>query len=85
LNVIALNKNAMKRDAIKLELIEWLAKLEDPDTIEYLKVVKDSTSGDHDWWDDLTEDQKKGIERGLQDIADGKTVQHEVVKNKYGL
>ena len=51
----------MGHDAIKLELIEWLAKLKDPDTIKYLKVVKDSTTEDHDWWDDLNEDQKKGI------------------------
>lgn len=75
----------MGHDAIKLELIEWLAKLKDPDTIQYLKVVKDSTSLDHDWWDDLNEDHKKGIEQGLDDIAHGRTTPHEVVKAKYGL
>ena len=32
----------MGLEAIKLELIEWLTKLEDEDTIEYLRVVKDS-------------------------------------------
>ena len=41
----------MGLEAIKLELIEWLAKLEDEDTIEYLKVVKDSKS-ENDWWKD---------------------------------
>jgi len=78
-------KLTMGHDAIKLELIEWLAKLKDPDTIKYLKVVKDSTTEDHDWWDDLSEDQKKGIERGLNDIAQGKTLSHDVVKSRYGL
>ena len=34
----------MEQDAIKLELIEWLTKLKDNETIEYLKVVKDSKS-----------------------------------------
>ena len=68
-----------------LELIEWLAKIIDPDRIQYLKVVKDSTSLDHDWWDGLNEDHKKGIEQGLDDISHGRTIRHEVVKAKYGL
>ena len=34
----------MGQYALKIELIEWLARLEDEDTIRYLKVVKDGTS-----------------------------------------
>lgn len=30
----------MKQETIKLELIEWLAKLNDSDTIQYLKKLK---------------------------------------------
>ena len=75
----------MEQDAIKLELIEWLTKLKDNETIEYLKVVKDSKSDNHDWWDDLTSEQKRGIERGLRDIDQGKTIPHQEVKRKYGL
>ena len=75
----------MGHDAIKLELIEWLTKLEDDETIQYLKVVKDSKSEKFDWWDDLTENQKKGIERGLKDIEAGRVVSHGEVKSKYGL
>jgi len=75
----------MGYEALKLELIEWLTKLEDSETIEYLKNVKDLKSSDHDWWEDLTQEQKKGIEKGLQDIDQGRTVPHEEVKKKYGL
>ena len=64
----------MAQEALKLELIEWLSKLDDHETIAYLKVVKDSKSGNHDWWDDLTEEQKQGIERGLKDIDQGRTI-----------
>ncbi len=39
----------MGHKAIKYELIEWLTKLEDPDTIAYLKVVKDSNFSDRNW------------------------------------
>jgi hypothetical protein len=72
----------MRLEAIKLELIEWLAKLEDNDTINYLKIMKDSKTSKNDWWDDLTEVQKQGAERGLKDIEEGRVVSHEDVKRK---
>ena len=75
----------MGQESIKLELIEWLTKLNDQDTLQYLKVVKDSSSLNHDWWNDLTEEQIQGISRGLKDIDEGRIVSHEVVKRKYGL
>jgi predicted transcriptional regulator len=75
----------MTKEALKLELIEWLSQLDDDETIEYLKVVKDSRSSNKDWWNELTDKQKQGIERGLKDIEHGRTVPHEEVKKKYGL
>lgn len=75
----------MGLEAIKLELIEWLAKLEDDETIEYLKIVKDSKSNQNDWWDELPDLQKAGIERGINDIKNNRTVSHDDVKSKYGL
>ena len=44
----------MGHDAIKLELIEWLIRLEDEEVIRNLNIVKDSVH-DHDWWIDLTD------------------------------
>lgn len=75
----------MGQEALKLELIEWLAKLADNETIEYLKIVKDSKSKSNDWWDDLTETQKLGIDRGLKDIEQGRTFSHAEIKSRYGL
>jgi predicted transcriptional regulator len=74
----------MGHDAIKLELIEWLAKLENDSTIQFLKIIKDTDSRE-DWWDELTEDQKQGIQRGLKDIEEGRLVPHDEVRLKYGL
>jgi hypothetical protein len=73
----------MGHDAIKLELIEWLTKLDNNDTIEYLKIIKDTDSSD-DWWNVLSTEQRKGIERGLKDIDEGRVVPHEEVRLKYG-
>ncbi len=71
----------MGHDALKLELIEWLVRLEDDEVIRYLKTVKDNEQ-DHDWWNTLTDEQKEGIERGLRDIDEGRTVPHEEVKHR---
>lgn len=75
----------MGHEAIKLELIEWLTHLDDDDTISYLKIVKDSSETGSDWWQELSEDQKEGIERGLRDIDVGRVTPHDQVKKKYGL
>ena len=50
----------MGLEAIKLELIEWLTKLDDQDTIQYLKVVKDSSSDERDWWNTLSGVSRSG-------------------------
>ena len=75
----------MGHEAVKLELIEWLTKLEDDETIDYLKLVKDAKVSDKDWWYDLNDVQKGGIERGLQDVDEGRVTVHDDVKKKYGL
>lgn len=75
----------MGNEAIKLELIEWLTQLEDKDILSYLKVVKDSKSINKDWWEFLSESQKAGIERGMDDVTNGRTVSHADMKDNYGL
>jgi hypothetical protein len=75
----------MGHDALKLELIEWLTKLNDDETLDFLKIVKQSREIDQDWWHDLTHDQKLGIERGLNDIDSGKVTPHSQITIKYGL
>ncbi|HEY3389334.1 MAG TPA: hypothetical protein VGK38_07175 [Prolixibacteraceae bacterium] len=75
----------MGHEAIKLELIEWLAKLDDYETLDYLKLIKDAKVSQEDWWYGLSEEQKEGLERGLKDIDEGRVTPHEDVKLKYGL
>lgn len=75
----------MELEAIKLELISWLSNLKDQDTIEYLKVVKESHEAGIDWWEELSEAQKSGIEKGLDDVRKGRVVSHRDVRTKYGI
>ena len=74
----------MGHNTIKLELIEWLAGLNDSETIDLLKSIKDSF-GKGDWWDDLSEEQRKSIKKGINEIESGRYTSHEEVKMKYGL
>ena len=73
----------MELEAINLELIAWLSNLEDQDTIEYLKIVKESQETETDWWEELSDVQKKGIENGLKDLKEGRIFAHEEVRKKY--
>ncbi|HHN48040.1 MAG TPA: hypothetical protein ENN08_03795 [Bacteroidales bacterium] len=75
----------MTQEALKLELIEWLARLSNKETIGYLKAIKDETSESGDWWDQLSDQQKKGIGRGMKDIDENRTVPHSVVSERYGI
>ena len=75
----------MRTEAIKTELIEWLTNLNDDETILYLKLLKDSEISNSDWWYDLSQEQKSGLQRGLSDVDAGRVTLHEDVKFKYGL
>ncbi|MBN2681004.1 MAG: hypothetical protein JXR58_00725 [Bacteroidales bacterium] len=75
----------MGYESLKQELLEWLIKLDNDETINYLKIVKDPNSKKYDWWDDLTSEQKNGIERGLRDINQNRTISHDQVKKRYGI
>jgi predicted transcriptional regulator len=68
----------------KLKLIEWLVSLKDQSIIEKLNVFKDNFSESKDWWETLTEGQKKSIEKGLNNVEDGKVTPHIDVMKKYG-
>jgi len=72
----------MKYKDIKIELIEWISKLEDEEIINYLKVYKDSNVSCNDWWNNLTDEQKSEIEQGLKDVDEGRVILHDIVKQK---
>lgn len=37
----------------------------------------------NDWWDDLSDEAKKSIERGLKDAEEGKLTPHKDVMKKH--
>ena len=63
----------------KLKLIEWITKVQDNAIIEKLLRVKEES----DWWDEISVEERQSIERGLNDIKEGKTHQHSSAKKLY--
>lgn len=62
----------MKSDAIRHELIEWISKLEDQGLLGSLLGIKNATEK-ADWADTLSPEERRSIERGLDDVKHGRT------------
>ena len=49
---------------------------------DYIDFLKSENSGEKDWAENLTDSQKKSIDRGIEDIKNGNTYSHEEAKEK---
>lgn len=66
----------------KIELIQWLTTLEDSSLIE--KIMELRKKETKDWWNDLSEAEKKSIEAGMSDADDGKLNSNSEAQKIYG-
>ncbi len=66
----------------KKELIDWIEQLEDQAMLQNLKMLKEDSEG-KDWWDDISDAEKAGIDRGLADSKAGRTTPHQEVRKSY--
>lgn len=66
----------------KLRLIQWLSTLDNPNIIDKLLELFQNESDD--WWEDIGEDEKKSIAKGLEDAKKGKLRPHSEAKKLYG-
>ena len=66
----------------KMELIQWLTTVEDKSIIQrILELRKNETK---DWWDEISDAEKKAVESGLADANDGKLNSYSEAKKIYG-
>lgn len=73
----------MNIQAEKLELIEWIAKLNDVSILKKLHELKFKYHNSKDWWGTLKKEEIKSIERGLKDLKEGRVHSHETVRKIY--
>jgi hypothetical protein len=57
----------------KLDLIAWINRLSDENVIAFLDGLKNSKSKE-DWWDELSENQQKMLQNGIDDIETGNVI-----------
>jgi predicted transcriptional regulator len=67
----------------KLSIIEWLLRLQDKTMIEKIKFLINNPKISKDWWETISEAEKKSIDRGLNDIEKGKLTPHAKVRKNY--
>ncbi|MBU3928800.1 MAG: hypothetical protein KKB74_13425 [Bacteroidetes bacterium] len=67
----------------KLDLIEWISKLNDTIIIDKLRELKDDYSNSKDWWDTLKKEEMDSINRGLKDFEEGRTHSHNTARKVY--
>jgi hypothetical protein len=71
----------MDIQAEKLDLIEWIAQINDASVIKEIKAIKKEKEGD--WWDALSADQKEDIDAGIIDLNHGRKKTFAKVLSKY--
>jgi predicted transcriptional regulator len=72
----------MSLEKEKLKIIKWVTTLKDGTSIERLKMLRDNST-QKDWWDEISEEEKAAIDKGLADVKAGRVKPHKDVKKIY--
>jgi hypothetical protein len=74
----------MDISAEKLDIIQRICEIQDDDLIDLIKNIIDiPQSSNSDWWDQITQEEKESINRGLDDLQKGRVHSHELIRKKY--
>lgn len=65
----------------KIELIQWLSTLNDQSLIDKLMKLREKEKSD--WWNEISTDEKKSIEKGIEEADNNKLTSHSNVKKIY--
>ena len=67
---------------IKIDLIQWLTTIEDKFIIQKIVDIK-RTQTKSDWWNEISEDERNSIEKGISDAKKGKLNAHSEARKIY--
>jgi hypothetical protein len=68
--------SAAELKAIKHNLVSWIGQLSDTELIGFLNGIRIARTKE-DWWDELSDAQKKQVLAGLKDADKGKLLSSE--------
>jgi predicted transcriptional regulator len=72
----------MKEVAVLRKEVKRYIDKADEKTLKMIQAMLE-VEQESDWWDDLGEEAKASIERGLKDADAGRVTPHDVVMKKY--
>ncbi len=70
----------MDIQAKKLELIKWLIQLNDESLLKKIEALQVE---DIDFWNELSEQQKQDVKKGIAELDAGQRYEYEQVISKY--
>ncbi|MCX6271680.1 MAG: hypothetical protein NTU44_10760 [Bacteroidetes bacterium] len=74
----------MNISAEKLDIIQRICEIQDNDLIDIIKRIIDIPhSSGKDWLDQITQEEKESINRGLHDLQLGKVYSHDQIRKRY--
>lgn len=65
----------------KIELIQWLSTIEDVSLLNKIMNLRKNESTD--WWNSISDEEKKSIEVGINDADQGKLNDHSKARKLY--
>ena len=65
----------------KIELIQWLSTLTDESVIEKLVSIRQNHKDTS--WEALSDEERVSIEKGLEDMKNGKVIPHSKARELY--
>lgn len=65
----------MDIQAKKLDLIAWLLRLQDKEILKKIEILRSGT----DFWDELTEEEKKELDSGIAELDAGKKYSYKEI------
>jgi len=65
----------------KIDLIQWLTTIEDSSVIQ--KIMELRNTENKDWWNEISDIEKKSIELGISDADNGNLKPHSEAKKIY--
>jgi uncharacterized protein HemY len=65
----------------KIDLIKWLTTIEDSSVIEKIMEIRNTEK--EDWWNKISDAEKKSIELGISDADTGNMKPHAEAKKIY--
>ncbi|MBM3405005.1 MAG: hypothetical protein FJY10_08970 [Bacteroidetes bacterium] len=74
----------MNLSAEKIDIIQKICEIQDNDLLDIIKrIITRTADSKLDWWDQISQTEKNALNRGLNDLQQGRVHPHSEIRKKY--